>query len=169
MRVPSSDTKSVVDNHQAAIACVRLGNRNYAVGRGMNRRAVVGSHVYAGVEGAFSAKRIESFTEAIRDVAHYRPNGRRIAGVGKVCGEQMQSAAGDYRGVAFQESVLLHRAVKSILRVSWVVRLIKRRWVIPQHAVGHGHFGRERLQGIEALIGIVDGSLQLAVLLSPGL
>src|SRR5690242_19001482 len=40
--------------------------------------------------------------------------------------------------------------------------------MIPEHAVGHGYFSRERLEGIEALVGIVDGGLQLAVLLGSG-
>ena len=40
--------------------------------------------------------------------------------------------------------------------------------MIAQHAVGHGHFGREGLQGIKALIGVVNGGLQLAVLLRSG-
>ena len=64
---------------------------------------------------------------------------------------------------------MLDGTVKRILRIRRVVALIERRRVVAQHAVGHGHFGRERLQGVEALVGIVDRGLQLAVLLSPGL
>src|SRR5205807_5788691 len=49
-----------------------------------------------------------------------------------------------------------------------VVDMVERRRMIPQHAVSNGYFCRERLQGIEALIGVVDSGLQLAVLLGPG-
>ena len=40
--------------------------------------------------------------------------------------------------------------------------------MIPQHPVGHGYFRRKGLQRIEALVGVVDGALQLLVLLFEG-
>src|SRR5712692_3513754 len=82
----------------------------------------------------------------------------------------MEPAAGDgnHRGVALQESVLLDGAVKGILRVHRIVALIESRWMITQHPVSHGHFCRQGLQGVKALVGIVDGALKLLILLLEG-
>src|SRR5258707_13678344 len=40
--------------------------------------------------------------------------------------------------------------------------------MIAQHPVGHGHFCRQGLQRIKALVGIVDGALKLLILLLEG-
>ena len=162
----------MVDHYQAAVACVIFRNGNHSVRGRVNRRAVIGGHVHSRVKRAFAAEGVEPFAKAIRDVAHHRPNRGRVGRVGKVHRrEEMQSAAGDgdHCGVALQERVLLDGAVKRVLGIHRVVALVERRRVVAQHAVGHGHFGREGLEGIEALVGIVDRGLQLAVLLSPGL
>src|SRR5207237_6028612 len=118
-----------------------------------------------------AAEGVQPLAEAIRDVPHHRPNRRSVGGIGKfVRREQLQSAArhGDHRRVALQKGVLLDGAVKRILRVRRVVALIERRRMIPQYTVGHSYFGCERLQRIEALVGVIDGGLQLAVLLGSG-
>src|SRR5260370_32587182 len=82
----------------------------------------------------------------------------------------MESAAGDgnHRGVALQEGVLLDRAVEGVLCIDGIIALVESGGMIAQHAVGHGHFGRERLEGIEPLVGVVHGALELPVLLLEG-
>ena len=37
--------------------------------------------------------------------------------------------------------------------------------MVAEHAVRHGHFGGQRLERIEALVGVVDRALELPVLL----
>src|SRR5260370_7356977 len=82
----------------------------------------------------------------------------------------MHSAAGDgdHCSITLQEGVLLDGAVKSILGVRGIVAQIECRWMVAQHSVSHGHFCRQGLQGIKALVGIVDGTLQLLILLLEG-
>ena len=158
----------MINHHQTAVTRVVFRDGNHAVRCRMDRSAVVRGHVHARMERTFSAEGIEALAEAIRDVAHHRPNRRRVGGIREAqWGKQMESAAGnsDHRSIALQEGVLLDGTVERVLRVRRVVALIERRGMIPQHAVGHGYFSRERLEGIEALVGIVDGGLQLAVLL----
>src|SRR6266516_1197069 len=122
-------------------------------------------------EGASTAERTKALAEASRDVAHDRPDRRRVTGIGKTHGgQQMESAAGDsnHRGIALQEGVLLDRAVERVLRVNRIIALVESGGMVAQHAVGHGHFGRERLEGIEPLVGVVHGALELPVLLLEG-
>ncbi len=162
----------MIDDHQTAVACMVLRDGDDSIRSCVHRCAIVGSHVHAGVECAFAAERIHALAEAIGDMAHDRPDRRRVGGVGKAHrGEQMESAAGDsnHSGIALQESVLLDGTVERILGIHGIVALVESRRMIPEHPVGHGHFCRQRLQRIKALVGVVDGGLQLPVLLLGGL
>src|SRR3989454_12479806 len=82
----------------------------------------------------------------------------------------MEPAAADrdHCGIALQERVLLDGTVKGILRIRRIVALIECRRMIAQHPVSHGHFCRQGLQGIKALVSIVDGTLKLPILLFEG-
>src|SRR5882724_4512791 len=42
------------------------------------------------------------------------------------------------------------------------------RWMITQYAIGHCHFCCQGLQGIQALVGVVHGALELLILLLEG-
>ena len=123
------------------------------------------------MERTLTAERIQALAKAVRDVAQNRPNRRRVRGIGKTHGgQQVETAAGngDHRSVALQERVLLDRAVKSVLRIHWIVALVKGRGMIAQHAVGHRHFCSQGLNGFQALIGINDSALELLILLLQG-
>src|SRR5207249_9961042 len=78
MRVPRSNAKPMVDHYQATVARVSLSDRNHAVRRSMNRRAIIRSYVHASVERTLTAERVEALAEAIRNVSHDRPNRGRI-------------------------------------------------------------------------------------------
>src|SRR6266568_40654 len=62
----------------------------------------------------------------------------------------------------------LETAITEALRVKKIIALVESGGMVAQHAVGHGHFGRERLEGIEPLVGVVHGALELPVLLLEG-
>src|SRR2546430_14544098 len=81
--IPGGDTKTVIHDYEAAVAGMVFDDRNDTVGGGVNRCAVVRCNVNARMECAFAAERIETFAKAIRDMAKYRPDRRRIRGIGK--------------------------------------------------------------------------------------
>src|SRR5712671_2201434 len=117
-----------------------FANGDDSIGGGMHRGAIIRRHIDAGMKGALSAKRIEAFPKAIGDVTEHRPDGWRVAGIREAHGwHQTQAAArnGDYRGIAFQKSVLLDGAVKRVLRSDRIVADIEGRWMVAKHAVGH--------------------------------
>src|SRR5882757_4458653 len=142
------------------------------IGGGMYWSAVVGGHIDAGVKGALSAKWIEAFPKTVGNMAEHRPDGWRVARIREAHRwHQPQATArnGDYCGIAFQKSVLLNGAVKCVLRSYRVVANIESRWMVAKHAVGHGHFGGQRLQRVQALVGVGDGILEILVLTFEGL
>src|ERR1700726_4868577 len=103
MRVPGGDAKSMIDYNQAPITRVILCDRDDAIRRGVYWGAVIRGDVYAGMEGAFTAERIQTFAKAVGNVTEHRPDRRRVAGIRKAHRRhQSQAAAGDrdYRGVA---------------------------------------------------------------------
>src|SRR6266850_5364123 len=107
----------MINYHQAAVAGVVSRDVDDAVGRGVNRRAVIGRYIHSRVERTLTAERVQSLAKAVRDVAQNGPNRRRVGGIGKTHGGQQVEAAagnGDHRSVALQEGVLLDRAVKSV-------------------------------------------------------
>jgi len=63
---------------------------------------------------------------------------------------------------------LLDGLIESVFRRDGIVRDVEGNGVITEHAVSHSDFSGERLQRIEALVGIVDGCLQLARMLLYG-
>src|SRR4029077_16626450 len=77
-----------------------------------------------------------------------------------------QSAArdGDHRCVALQKGVLLDGTVKRVLWGNRIIPNIERGRMVPQHPVSHGYFGGQRLQGVQALVGVRDGSLKFLIL-----
>src|SRR6267154_6412301 len=162
----------MIDHYQAAVARMVFSNGDNSIGGGMHRGAIIRGHIDAGMKGALSAKRIEAFPKSIGNVAEHWPDGWRIAGIREAHGwHQPQAAArnGDYRGIAFQKSVLLDGAVKRILGSYRVVANIESRGMVAKHAVGHGHFGGQGLQGIKALVGVGAGVLEVLVLALEGL
>ena len=60
MRIPGADAETMIEHHQAPIAGVVFRDGHDAVRRRVNRRAVIGRHVNAGVECAFTAERIQA-------------------------------------------------------------------------------------------------------------
>src|SRR5882757_8774103 len=121
-----------------------FANGDDSIGGGMHRGAIIRRHIDASVKRAFSAKRIEAFPKAVGNMAKHRPDRWRVAGIREAHGwHQTQTTArnGDYRGIAFQKSVLLNGAVKCVLRSDRIVANIESRWMVAKHAVGHGHFG----------------------------
>src|SRR5579885_2816995 len=78
MGVPGGDPKAVVDDDEAAVTCVIFSNRDDAVLGGVPRCAITGGTVHAGLECAFPAERVQALAEAVRDVPHHRPDGRRV-------------------------------------------------------------------------------------------
>src|SRR6267154_5464334 len=142
------------------------------IGGGMYWSAVVGGHIDAGVKGALSAKWIEAFPKTVGNMAEHWPDGWRVARIREAHRwHQPQATArnGDYRGIALQKSVLLNGAVKRVLRSDRIVANIESRWMVAKHAVGHGHFGGQRLQRVQALVGVGDGVLQILILALEGL
>src|SRR5260370_42545179 len=116
---------------------------------------------------AFPTKRVQALAKAIRNMTKYRPNRGGVTGIGKAERWHQPQPSGrnsDCRSVLLQERVLLDRTVESVFRSDRVIRDIESRWVITQHAVGHGNLGGKRLQRIETLIRIVNCALQLAIL-----
>src|SRR6266404_408194 len=162
----------VIDHYQAAVARMVFSNGDNSIGGGMHRGAIIRRHIDTGVKGALSAKRIEAFPKTVGNMAEHRPDGWRVAGIRKAHGRhQAQTTArnGDYRGIAFQKSVLLDGAVKRVLRSDRVVANIESRWMVAKHAVGHGNFGGQGLQGVQALVSVGDGVLQILILALEGL
>src|SRR6266699_3805091 len=172
MRVPGGDSETMIDDYQAAVACMVLRDGDDSIRSRMYGSAIVRSHIHAGVECSFAAERIQALTKTVGNMPHDRPDRWRVGGVGKAHGgEQMESTAGDgdHRCIAFQESILLDGTVESILGIHWIVGLVECRWMIAKPLGSPGHFGCQGLQGIKALVGVVDGCLQLPVLLLGGL
>src|SRR5690349_17658479 len=96
MRIPSGDPEAMVNHHQSPIARMVLRNSDDPVSRRMNWSAIIGSHVHTRVECAFSAKRIQSLAKTVCDMAHHRPDCRRVGGVCEAHrGEKMEAAAGN--------------------------------------------------------------------------
>ena len=148
VRVPRRNPETVIDHHQPAITRVILSDHYDSVRRRMHGHAIVRRHIHAGMKRAFSAERIQPLTEGIRDMPQHRPSRWSVGRVRKTHRRhQPQSAAirGDRRRVPFQERVLLHRPVKSIRSRHRIVALVERRRMVAQHAVGHRHFGGQRL------------------------
>jgi len=76
-------------------------------------------------------------------------------------GSKPQATAedGDRGGILLKKGILLDGLIESVFRLTGCPRRRSNR-VITEHAVSHGDFSGERLQRIEALVGIVDGCLQ---------
>jgi len=70
-------------------------------------------------------------------------------------------------GVSLQESELLDGTVKKVFRCGRSICLFERGGVVLHYAKSHGHVGGEGLHGIQALVGVLHGALQLANLLLP--
>src|SRR5882724_3369737 len=109
VRIPGGDTEAVIDYNQAAVTGVVFDDGNDAVGGGVNRCAVVGSNVNAGVERTFTAEGIEPFAEAVRDMTKHRPNRGRIGRIGKAeRWKQAQATCGDgdSGGILLEKGIL---------------------------------------------------------------
>src|SRR5216684_2423200 len=76
MCVPGGDSETMIDDHQAAVACMVLRDGDDSIRRGMNRSAVIRRHIYACVECTLTAEWIQALAEAIRNVPHDRPDRR---------------------------------------------------------------------------------------------
>ena len=171
MRVPGGNAKSVIDEYHAAIAGVLPRIEDNAVGRGVHGRAVIGADVNARVERTFTRERVEPLAKAIRDVAENRPDRRRIIGIREGHGGHQAKAArgnSDGRSIALEEGKLLNGAVKGVFRSCGRIHLIEGCGVIAHHAISHGDFGGQGLQGVEPLVGVLNARLQLAILLLKG-
>src|SRR5258708_36711719 len=117
MRVPGGDSETMIDNHEAAVACMVLRDGDDSIRRGMNWSAVIRRHIDTCVECALTAEWIQALAEAIGNVPHDRPDRRGVRGVGKAHGgDKVEPSAGDgdYRCIALQETVLLDGAVETL-------------------------------------------------------
>jgi hypothetical protein len=167
MSVPGGDAEAVVNHNQATVARMVFRDSHNPIRRCVYRRTIIGGHINARVERAFTAEWIQPFSEAVRDVSQYGPNRWRVRGVGEAHRRHQAQATGgngNDRRVPFQERVLFDGAVEGIFRSNFAVGAIERRRVISEHAVSHSYFGGKRLEGIEALVGVGNGALKLLVL-----
>src|SRR5882762_5596267 len=113
-----------------------FSNGDNSIGSGMHRGAIIRRHIDTGVKGALSAKRIEAFPKTVGNMAQHRPDGWRVARIREAHGwHQPQAPArnGDYRGIAFQKSVLLDGAVKRILGSDRIVTNIEGGGMVAKH------------------------------------
>src|SRR5882762_10188165 len=73
MSVPRCNSKTMIDNHQPAIARMVFCNADDPIHRRVNRSTIVRRHVYAGMKRAFTAERVQALAEAVGNVSHHRP------------------------------------------------------------------------------------------------
>ncbi len=168
VRVESGDAETVLDDHETSVAGMSFRGGNDAVGSYVDRLAIFGTDVNASVERTFTRERIQTFAETIRDMTHDGPDRRSVIGIGKRhCRQQAEAGSrnSDRTGIALEEGILFQGTIKGVLRRGFVIGLIERGRMIAEDAVGHGHVGGEGLQRIEALVGVFNGGLEIAVLL----
>ena len=83
--VAGGDAVAVVDHDGASVAALKVGESNEAVGRSDHGRADTRGNIDAGMEGAFSVKRIDALAEGAGDLAFDRPEVRSRVGADPVC------------------------------------------------------------------------------------
>src|SRR4029077_8664386 len=76
MAVPSSHAKTVIDDHQAAIARMQTGFDYHAIGCSAHSLSIFRGDIDTGMECTFTTEWIKAFAEICRYAAHHRPQRR---------------------------------------------------------------------------------------------
>ena len=169
MAVPGFDAKTVIHDDEAAVSRMQAGVGDHAVGGRPHAVAVLRADIHAGVEGALTTERVHSLAEITGDSSDHRPHIGRDgnltqAGSGKGKQAHLARIERQFRRVAFEKPELFQALIVGSIRSC--ERLAQGEWSITEanKSVGHGHFGGQRLQRGEPLIGLVRGLLQVVIL-----
>lgn len=168
MGVPGGDARAVVDDDNAAVAWADISFFDDAVAGGADFVTKMGSNVEAGVEGAFTAERVEAFTKVTGDAARNWPERGDDGNAGQLARRQEPDSGG---GCGHGGDVVLKIAefVDGTLEVDvglgGGVGEAEGGLAETGDPVGHGDFASQGLQRVEALVRVFYFGLQLLVLL----
>src|SRR5580704_18088583 len=106
-----------------------------------------------------TAERVHALAEGTRQMAYYRPKGRRGSQIPQACrGEKLQATRRQscLADIAFEEVELRHGLLKPA--VGRLGSFVHGEWALPEahETVGHGHFGGQRLQGVHPFVRVFD-------------
>src|ERR1700676_2584155 len=143
MAVPSSHAKTVIDDHQAAIARMQPSFDYHAVGCSAHTLSIFRRDIDTGMKCTFTTEWIKTFAEICRYAPYHRPQRRaeRHLSQGK-CGHYSRTGVSYRSGISIlgEKIEFLERMVNGFLSHS---PFAQPKWARAQihEAISHGNFG----------------------------